>query len=156
MTSPDTRCLTCGHDAPHISPAIDYGVPVSGDVCTEDSCECRQFVPAPSTDTRCATCGEGQEARCPTDGYLRHRVLPGSHYHHTFVLAPSTADAVEAAREVVVERHERGVDYPIYLELSNFEAAIVARERERYEGTKEHDWATGAITAPRVPPATAG
>lgn len=64
MTNTDTSCLTCGHDAPHISPAIDYDVRVDGDVCTEGGCSCRAYVPAPSTESEVL-----QKIRAGVPGY---------------------------------------------------------------------------------------
>lgn len=76
----------CGHGTgEHLSPAIDLGLPISGDVCRWGECPCREFIPG----MKCPTCdgsghywglwGEsnGQRLPCPAcvdspvRGYVR-------------------------------------------------------------------------------------
>lgn len=48
MTEPNCKC---GHEASyHFSPAIDLGLPISGDVCG-DCDECHQYEPEEADDS---------------------------------------------------------------------------------------------------------
>lgn len=40
---PYPTCANCGHAEWHLSPAIDLGLPYSGDICRALDCQCRDF-----------------------------------------------------------------------------------------------------------------
>ena len=91
-----------------------------------------------TTDTRCLTCGHKEAWECPTCELLVHRESREcNNDHHPFVPAPITTDAVsEAWTEYrrVVEANGLPLWSTQRVEAERrIEAAIVTRERERFE-----------------------
>ena len=141
MTNTDTRCE---HRYPNGSVC---GIPqrLHAHAEAEETHVNHTFL---GTDTRCLTCGhdEGEHADYFCDECAMIEIMEGALHvpaqpHHPFVPAPSTTDAVETARRVL-RGHWFNPDgawsnESFLASLDGFEAAIVARERERYEAHVE-------------------